>query len=377
MKGKLDLLLRSLERVPWQLSGAVGFVSLIGVGFAAETSNRDAPADAAAGAPLSASTSLSAGSIERLRTSGFVVIDHTLSDHTLATARAECAALSARSAFEPTEQHSAAVRSDSIMWLDSESAITNGTGLSAALQGLRGIAVHLASSERATWHGFAGRCSGHEELSLGVTRAAQLACYSVRRDERATADGRIRGVGSCEDSMEGECGGGAPDGQAVRPEQPDLSRPRGQATAERPTVERPTAELEGGPRTGDALRGAPLDVPIVDCGATAVVAPPSEQPGGPRYVPHRDGIASLGPQVRCSPMQSPLSAPSAVPQPQRIWPLPLTHLATSPTHLHPIPNPPPPHPHLIPTPPCPVPTHYRFHPPEGRASSSLASSCAS
>ena len=39
MKGKLDLLLRSLERVPWQLSGAVGFVSLIGVGFAAETEN--------------------------------------------------------------------------------------------------------------------------------------------------------------------------------------------------------------------------------------------------------------------------------------------------------------------------------------------------
>lgn len=149
-----------------------------------------------------------------------MIIDHAIPDETLAAARDECVALTRSGAFTPTDQHSASLRSDSIMWLSEEEATSAGSGLSAALGCLRGVASRLDDGGCDGWEGFAG---GPRAL-LGVTRAAQLACY------RAMAGG----------------------GSGVK------------------------------------------DVDGTD-GADAVAA--REATGGARYRAHRDGIATLGPQV--------------------------------------------------------------------------------
>ena len=167
---RLDRTLRILERTPWQVCGVAGFSALVGIGISGETAARDAPTCTVDG--TRPSIVLASEHIERLRTCGYVVVDGAISRSTLGAAICETAALAEQGRFASTDQHSAHVRSDSILWLDGPTASVAGSGLHDSLHGLRGLAHQLAQGG-STWPGFVGQ----GRATLGVTRAGQLATY--------------------------------------------------------------------------------------------------------------------------------------------------------------------------------------------------------
>ncbi|KAL3907796.1 MAG: hypothetical protein SGPRY_010046 [Prymnesium sp.] len=181
-------MLRALERVPWQASGAAALCSLVGIGVAAEASVRDPPCVAAV---ESRGGLFSDALVKELRHSGYVVIEHAIDDETLAKARSECSTLRANGAFEQTEQHSSRIRSDLILWMDRQGAEDAGVGMSAALVFLRSIASRLATESPALPGWFS-----HGNAQLGVTRAAQLACYpSLAQTEEGEGEAVGAGAG--------------------------------------------------------------------------------------------------------------------------------------------------------------------------------------
>ena len=85
---------RLVQRVPWQVSGALGWGGLASAATLAEVSERESPAQAASH-QLSSPLSLSPASLEELRARGYLVIDGALDEAALVQARAECAGLQA------------------------------------------------------------------------------------------------------------------------------------------------------------------------------------------------------------------------------------------------------------------------------------------
>ena len=83
---------RLVQRVPWQVSGALGWGGLASAATLAEVSERESPAQAASH-QLSSPLSLSPASLEELRARGYLVIDGALDEAALVQARAECAGL--------------------------------------------------------------------------------------------------------------------------------------------------------------------------------------------------------------------------------------------------------------------------------------------
>lgn len=196
--------LRALERIPWQVSGAIGWSSLAIVGTLAETIDRESPLNAAAHekrASLSSGLVLSATALQSLGQQGYVVIDDALTPPALNVARCECSKLREDDAFKVTDQHGG-TRSDAVVWV-TEGADRSSSwwsrpdptpGLSVILRGLRGLAAQLDGATG--WQGFAQEEEGlmGRIVDLGVPPSAQLACYP-----RSTA--------STLDSVRAETGG--------------------------------------------------------------------------------------------------------------------------------------------------------------------------
>ena len=143
------MIFRLLDRIPWQVSGVLGWGGLASMATLAEVSERESPALAAShqtGSPLS----LSPTSLKELREHGYLVIDGVLDEAALVRARAECAGLQAAGAFLATDQHEATVRSDSVLWVEEarspSSAASAGPGLLAVLRRLRALALQLELS---------------------------------------------------------------------------------------------------------------------------------------------------------------------------------------------------------------------------------------
>eukprot|EP00908_Phaeocystis_cordata_P010339 Transcript_2119.p1 GENE.Transcript_2119~~Transcript_2119.p1 ORF type:complete len:404 (-),score=107.84 Transcript_2119:132-1250(-) len=187
------MFVRAAQRVPWQVSGALGWGALASLGTLAEVGERESPARAAAygHSPLT----LDAGSLEELRTRGYLVIDGALDDATLVQARADCASLQSAGSFVATEQHDESLRSDAVHWVHEEARPSSsspsatpsaGPGLLAVLRRLRALALQLERKEGG-WPGFDVR---PRAVDLGVPMAAQLARYSApgRHAEAPGAD---------------------------------------------------------------------------------------------------------------------------------------------------------------------------------------------
>ena len=140
---------RLVQRVPWQVSGALGWGGLASAATLAEVSERESPAQAAS-YQLGSPVSLSPASLEELRAHGYLVIDGALDEAALVQARAECASLQAAGSFLATDQHEETLRSDAVHWLSEarspSSAATAGPGLLAVLRRLRALALQLETT---------------------------------------------------------------------------------------------------------------------------------------------------------------------------------------------------------------------------------------
>ena len=187
---------RAMNRVPWQLSAAIGWTGMIIIPTAVEVHERESPTSAAAhenSASTSKLQSLSQEKIATLKLKGYVVIDEVLSETELALARADCAELRKLGAFMPTDQHDATIRSDSVHWVeesDKLGSLATLPGLLVVLRRLRGQALPLEMNDFSGFDALAPR-----RVDLGVTRGGQLACYnapSLATEESAEDDAVVR-----------------------------------------------------------------------------------------------------------------------------------------------------------------------------------------
>ena len=150
---------RLVQRVPWQVSGALGWGGLASAATLAEVSERESPAQAASH-QLSSPLSLSPASLEELRVRGYLVIDGVLDEAALVQARAECAGLqvaamwkaaaqrlrparptarpaSARSSSGRPSASATPVQSADVLWLAGHTGLIFHTGLVSSHTGRR------------------------------------------------------------------------------------------------------------------------------------------------------------------------------------------------------------------------------------------------
>jgi hypothetical protein len=228
----MQTIIRTSQRVPWQISAALGWSGLMAAPLIAEVLDRESPANAARhDRSPTCSAVLDAAAVRQLRDTGFVVLDGVLSSAQLHAAREDCAALGMR--FADTDQHHKSVRSDQVFWVsEDEGSIWDGRetceGLLVALRVLRAMPSALlrhGSSGSGRWLGF-GSSEGND---LGVPRKGQVARYVAARNTTC--------MSSAEDSVA---------------------------------------------NNGDSVEAAAASATVVS--AT----------GGARYTAHRDGIPSLG-----------------------------------------------------------------------------------
>lgn len=184
----MQTIIRTSQRVPWQISAALGWSGLMAAPLIAEVLDRESPANAARH-DRSTCSSVDAAAVQQLRDTGFVVLDGVLSSAQLHAAREDCAALGMR--FADTDQHHKSVRSDQVFWVsEDEGSIWDGResceGLLVALRVLRAMPSALlrhGSSGSGRWLGF-GSSEGNE---LGVPRKGQVARY-VAAGNTSTAE---------------------------------------------------------------------------------------------------------------------------------------------------------------------------------------------
>ena len=197
-----------LQRIPWQVSGAIGWTVLAASSTLVETIDRETPANAASHGQVETEHGhkrpISPEVLIALREHGYIVIDGVLPSSTLNAARAEIVDFQVRSIFQKTDQHSANTRSDSVVWLnEGRHRVTVGedrrydptlpaVGLGTVLRMLRGLAQQLEGGPERI-NGFTGRAGQPlRRVDLGVPPGAQLACYAAARpvtdDEPGGAD---------------------------------------------------------------------------------------------------------------------------------------------------------------------------------------------
>ena len=184
---------------------------MVALGPAAEIAERESPSEAAAHSHATSAPPwmVTERDYAALLRNGYVVVDGVLSDRLLRAAARDAAGR----AFEPTQQHSAAVRTDRVVWIreddhsvkerrdaagqDGEGEqLAPGAGLCGALRCLRAIPLLLEThrSHRSALDDEAP----HAALAtarLGVPRSAQLASYpspTPNDDEEVARGGGAR-----------------------------------------------------------------------------------------------------------------------------------------------------------------------------------------
>lgn len=215
---------RASEQVPWQASAAAAWGTLFSIHMLSDVWERECPT--AAAAHSTSRLALGQEQLDRLRLDGYIVVDGCLSTPELEAARAECRSMKRNGAFDPTDQHAAAVRTDRVAWVREGYGGPGAqpeAGVLAALRALRSVAHLLeGGSGGAGWVGFTEpqllppqadvgtlrtaappatapslvRLEPTAPRALGVPLSCQLACYSPRAeaDEEAQASGGARYV---------------------------------------------------------------------------------------------------------------------------------------------------------------------------------------
>jgi hypothetical protein len=163
---------RASEQVPWPASAAAAWGTLFSVHMLADVFEREGPAAAAAHSTASR-LALGHDQLERLRRDGYIVIDGCLSAPVLASARSECISMKRNGAFDATDQHAAAVRTDRVAWVREGYGFPGERpqpGILAAVRELRSVALMLeGGSNGAGWAGFA------QDLQTGTLHTAESA----------------------------------------------------------------------------------------------------------------------------------------------------------------------------------------------------------
>lgn len=150
--------------------------------------------------------SLSGDEIDRLRRTGYVVVDGVLTPSELRHARADADSLDGLGTADDSSWRRAGanqggehIRADSVTWLleDGLGERSPRPGLATALRRLRGVASELAGSPSnapggslaaapGCWDGFD---AARHEVPLGVPLACQLASYAPTEAAQASRDG--------------------------------------------------------------------------------------------------------------------------------------------------------------------------------------------
>jgi len=181
-KRGLDWTLLSLQRVPRAVSGACVLTGLVTSATIGEVIERESPSAANRHERLKKCKAISPAQFDQLHAQGYLVVDGFLPEPVLDAARSDC--VSAASSFQRTDQHAAAVRSDSIYWMN-EGDTSNRPGLLTVLRAVRGLASQLDTDhqrrrERELLDDVHG---GARLIELGVPRGAQVAKYTAPTED--------------------------------------------------------------------------------------------------------------------------------------------------------------------------------------------------